>query len=72
MDNNKMLLIGYQPEHHLKKIKPFDTNLQLAMSNLANGRGILTFNNSGLVQKNSSSLFSNFISNLYIVYELNN
>ena len=32
---------------------------------------ILKFNNSVLVQK-SSSLYSNFILNLYIVYELNN
>ena len=42
------------------------------MSNLANDRVILKFNNSVLVQKNSSSLYSNFILNLYIVHELNN
>ena len=42
------------------------------MSNLTNGRVILKFNNSVLVQKNSSSLCSNVIINLYIVYELNN
>ena len=41
------------------------------MSNVANGRLILKFNNSVLVQKSLSSLYSNFISNLYIVYELN-
>ena len=41
------------------------------MSNLANGRVILKFNNSALVQKNSSTLYSNFTLNLYIIYELN-
>lgn len=44
----------------LKKIKPFDTNLELTMSNLAKGRIILKFNNSDLMQKNYS-LYSNFI-----------
>ena len=42
------------------------------MSSLTNSRVILKFNNSILVQKNSSSLYSNFILNLYIVYVLNN
>ena len=42
------------------------------MSNLANGRVILKFNNFALVQKSSPSLCSNFILNLCIVYELNN
>ena len=42
------------------------------MFNLANGRVILKFNNSALVQKRFSSLYSNFVSNLYIVYEFNN
>ena len=41
------------------------------MSNLANGRVILKFYKSVLVQKNSSSLFSNLILNLYLFYELN-
>ena len=49
----------------------FDTNLEPTMSNLANNRVKLKFNNSGLVQKTLSSLYSNFILNLYIVYELN-
>ena len=40
------------------------------MSNLANGRVILKFKNSVLVQKNSCSLYSNFILNLYKVNEL--
>ena len=41
------------------------------MSNLANGRVNLKFNNSVLVKKSFSSLYSNFILNLYIVYQLN-
>ena len=41
------------------------------MSNLANGRVILKFNKSVLVQKSLPSLYSNFILNSYIVYELN-
>ena len=42
------------------------------MTNLAKGRVSLKFNNLVVVQENSSSLYSNFILNLYIVYELNN
>ena len=42
------------------------------MSNLGNGRIILKFNNSVLVQQNYSSLYSNFILNLHIVPEINN
>ena len=42
------------------------------MSNLVHGWVILKFNNSILEQKIFSSLYSNFILNLYIVYELNN
>ena len=53
-----------------EKNKPFDTNLEPTMSNVANGRVILKFNNSVLVQKSSSSLYSNFILNLHIIYEL--
>ena len=40
------------------------------MSNLANGRVILKLSKSVVVEKSSSSLYSNFILNLYIVYEL--
>ena len=40
------------------------------MSNLANGRVNLKLNNFVLVQKRFSSLYSNFILNLYIAYEL--
>ena len=39
-----------------EKIKPFDTGLELTMSNLANGRVNLKFNNSVLVQKSVSFL----------------
>ena len=38
-------------KYHMKKIKPFDLNLQQTMSNLADSRVILKFNNSVLVQK---------------------
>ena len=55
-----------------ENIKSFDTNLEPTMSNLANGRVILKFNNSCLVEKSSSSLYNSVISNLYIVYDLNN
>ena len=41
------------------------------MSNLANEKVILKSKNSVLVQKFFSSIYSNFISNLYIAYELN-
>ena len=41
------------------------------MTSLANGRVSLEFNNSVLVQKYFSSLYSNFSLNLYIVHELN-
>ena len=41
------------------------------MSSLANGRINLKFNNSVLVQTIFSKLYSSFILNLYIVYELN-
>ena len=40
------------------------------MFNLANARVILKFKNSVLVQKSSSSLYSNFILSLYIVSKL--
>ena len=72
LDSNKKgtkwILTGVSTE----KIKPFDTNLEPTMSNLANDTAILKFNNSVLVQKSSSSLHSNLILNLYIAYELNN
>ena len=42
------------------------------MSTLANGRVTLKSNNFVLVKKDSSSLYNNFILNLYIAYESNN
>ena len=72
LDNNKKVTNWISTKISSEKIKPFNTNLDTTMSNLAYGRVILTFNNSVLVEKNSSSLYSNFILNLYIVYELNN
>ena len=50
------------------KVKPFNINLNDMY--LVHGKVILKFNNSVLVQKKSSSLFSNFILILYKVYEL--
>ena len=68
----KKLLTRYWLEYYLKKMKPFDTNLEPIMSNLATSRVILKFSNSVLVQLNLSSLYSDFPLNLYIAYELNN
>ena len=48
-----------------EKIKPFDTNLEPIMSNLANGRVISKFNNAVLVQNIFSLLHSNSILNVY-------
>ena len=55
-----------------EKNQSFDNNLAPNMTNLVNDRVSLKFNNLVLVQKNSSSFYSNFILNLYIVYGLNN
>ena len=51
-------------------IKPFDTNLEPTLSNLANDRVTLKFNDSVLVQKSSPLLYSNLSLNSSIVYEL--
>ena len=66
LDNNKPIIITNQI------FKPFDTYLALIMTNLANGKVSLKLNSSVLAQKTSSSLYSNFILNLYIVHEVNN
>ena len=50
-----------------EKIKPFDTNFELTMSNLAKDRLNLKFKNYVLVQKSFSSLYSHFILNSYII-----
>ena len=55
-----------------EKGKPFDFSLASTMSCLANAEVSMKFNNSVLVQQNYSSLYSNFILNLCLVYQLNN
>ena len=44
-----------------ENIKLFDTNLEIIMYNLSNGRLELKFSNSVLVKKVFSSLYNNFI-----------
>ena len=72
LDSNKRVTNWISTGISSEKIKPFDTNLEPTMPNLANGRAILKFNNPVLVQKSLSLLYSNFILDLYIVYNLNN
>ena len=71
LDSNRKVTNWISIRISSEKIKFFDTSLQPTKSNLANGRVNLKFNNSVLVQKLFCSLYSNFILNLYIVYELN-
>ena len=71
LDSNRKVTDWISTRILTEKIKSFDTGLEPAMSILANGRVNLKFNNSVLVQKSVSSLYSNVILNLYIVYELN-
>ena len=68
--NNKIVTIWIRTGISSEKIKPFDTNLEPTMSNLANDIVILKSKNSILV-KTSSLLYTNVILNLHIVYELN-
>ena len=56
LDNNKRLTNWMVSGISSERIKQFDTNLEPTMSNLANGRVILKFNNSVLKQKSSISL----------------
>ena len=60
LDNNKKLTNWISTGMSSEKIKLFDTNLEPTMSNLDNDRGTLKFNNSVLVQKKNSLLYSNF------------
>ena len=71
LDSNKNVTNGISTLIPSEKIKPFDTNLEPIISNLGHGRANVKFSNSVLVQKFCSSLYSNFILNLYIAYELN-
>ena len=61
LDSNKKATNWILTETSSEKIKPFDTNLEPTMSNLADDRLKLKFNYSVLVQKSLSSLYSNFI-----------
>ena len=60
LDSNKKVTDWISTGISSEKIKPFDTGLESLMSNLANDRVNLKFNNSVLVQKSFSSLCSNF------------
>ena len=71
LDSNKNVTNCISTLIPSEKIKPFDTNLEPIISNLGHGRANVKFSNSVLVQKFCSSLYSNFILNLYIAYELN-
>ena len=51
LDSNKKVATWISTRISSEKNKPFDTNLELTMSNLANARVILKSNNSVLVQK---------------------
>ena len=72
LDNTKKAINCILKEIPAKRVKPFNNNLELIISNLANGRRILKLISSVLVQRNSFSLYSNFILNLYIFYEPDN
>ena len=72
VDNNNKVINWISTGGLPEKIKPFDANLAPTMTDLPNGKVSLKLDNSVLVQKNSSSLSSNFILNLQIVYGLNN
>ena len=72
LDINKNVFHWISTGISSNEIKAFDTDFEQTMSNLANAFVILKFNNSVLVQKSSSSLYSKFILNSYIVSELNN
>ena len=71
LGNNKKVTNWISTKVSPEQIKPVDTNLEPTMSHLTNVLVILKFNNSVLVQK-TSSLYSNFILNLFIAHELNN
>ena len=72
LDSNKKVTNWISIRISSKNIELFDTNLEPTMSNLASGRVTLKFDNSVLVQKMFYSFYSNFMLNLYIVYELSN
>ena len=51
LDNNEKVNNWISAKVSPEKIKPFDTNLELAKANLATERVISKFNNSVLMQK---------------------
>ena len=51
LDSNKKVTNWISTGVSSEKVKPFVTNLELTLSNLANGKVILKSNNSGLVKK---------------------
>ena len=57
LDSNKKFTQWISTEAASKEIKPFESNLEPNMYNLANSRATLKFNNSALVQKRSSSFW---------------
>ena len=61
LGSNKKIINRILTGISYENVKPFVTNLELTMFNLANDRVILNFNNSVLVQKSSSSMYSNFL-----------
>ena len=71
LNSNKKITNWISTGISSEKIKLFDINLEPTMSNLANSKVVLKFNNYLSVQKRISSLYSNFILNLCVVYELN-
>ena len=72
LDNSKKVTNGISIGASPEKIKPFDATHATMMSNLANAQLSRKFNKSVVLQKYSSLLYSNFILNLHIVYELKN
>ena len=72
LNSNKKVTNWISTRTLSEQIKLFDTNLEPTISNLANARVTLKFTKSALVQKECFfSLYSNFILNLYIAYDLN-
>ena len=63
LGNNKKVTESRSTWISPRIIKPFDTSRAPILTNLANGKVSLKFNNSVLVQKKSSAWYSNFILN---------
>ena len=72
LDRTKTVVNWVLTRVSIKKFKLLASNLDAFMFNLANGRVVLKLNHSVLAQKSFCSMYSNFILNLHIFYELNN